>query len=143
MAVWTLAVGIAFALIQVQYDRWSSAYVRNDVDVLLDILAPDYELTAFSGSKISRPKYEASLRHRKEAGVVDSSTYMTKIQRIALTVNEATIVSFEVITTPDASTKITTVHTHVYDDRWVILEGAWRLKTTKTLEEKTKFIRPS
>lgn len=126
--------------IEGQYRRWARAYVANDVEAVLLILAKDYTLTVASGKVVSRRDYETSLRQRK-AAKAKSPAYSTRIVKISVEGGRALVVSEEVsvsaVTDPLSHKAKQLVHTHVYDDTWIRAGATWRLLKTVTKEEKT------
>ena len=126
--------------IQSQYRRWAKAAVSNDVDTVLSILAPDYALHTYTGTTISRDKYEASLRKRK-AENKSASQYQTKINSVKVAGETAAVVSDEtsqaVSLDPVTNKKVKLIHIHRYLDTWVHLSGRWRLRNTVTTVEST------
>ena len=138
IAAFAISHILVSAAIQRQYDRWSQAYVQNDVAVLLDILSPDYVLTSFTGKELSYAPYAASLKLRQEAGIQSATSYKTHINKLSMGAERASVISVEVMRTPDPKSRKITFHTHTYEDRWVLQGKKWRLKSTRTIDEKTE-----
>src|SRR5207253_6102038 len=107
--------------LQARYDAWSKAYMANDVDTLLSILAPDYTLKTSSGTEIKRSEYEATLKLRKAANS-DTKQYSTKILKLKLTGQTAEVISREAMTARQKNEKTggmqNVVHEHDYTDTW-------------------------
>ncbi len=126
--------------IQAQYNRWSKAYMANDVETLLDILAPDYLLINIKKEETTREKYAAYLKLRAKS-VVDITKYKTDIRRLKRTDNIAEVTSIETMETPredpETHAKQTVLHRHEYLDEWVLGDSVWRLRKTTTIKEST------
>ncbi|HVT14246.1 MAG TPA: nuclear transport factor 2 family protein [Fimbriimonadaceae bacterium] len=126
--------------IQDRYDAWSKAYMANDVGTLLSILTPDYTLTTSDGTLIKRSEYEAMLRLRKSANS-DTKKYLTRILRIKVSGETAEVESRETMTgtVQDAATgkTLALIHEHDYSDTWTHASGAWLLRKTVTLKERS------
>ena len=127
--------------IQMQYDRWSKAALVNDVDTILEVLAPDYTLKTYTGQVILRKNYEVSLRKRKAANK-PATVYTTKMASCMVDNVTASVISDEtsVVETSDPITnkKVKLLHIHRYLDTWVKLGKTWRLRSTVTQVETTK-----
>ena len=126
--------------IQAQYDRWSIAYVANDVPTLLSILDPSFTLTNIDKDTMSYKTYSAYLGLRK--GIPKESTkYKTEVRQIKMVGKEALVNATEFMSTEKKSFKTgkmqIAIHTHEYLDTWVFVKPAWRLKKTVTLKEST------
>jgi hypothetical protein len=124
-----------------QYDAWSAAYMKNDVDQLLSILSPDYTLKTATGSVITHSEYEVMLNMRKKRNT-DTSVYSTEILRLTLHDDVAALLSRETSVTRqknDKTGKMETVnHQHDYIDVWAFTGGKWLLKSTVTQRERTQ-----
>jgi ketosteroid isomerase-like protein len=125
--------------IQAQYDRWSRAYMANDVDALLDILSPDYTLTSADKDVMSYATYKAYLQLKKK-GPKETTRYSTRIVKLTLQKGDAKVDSIETMLTwkPDPSGHvIESTHRHEYLDVWRRAGSSWRLRSTMTLREST------
>ena len=126
-----------------QYKRWGRAALVNDVDTILDILAPDYVLHTYTGTAIPRKNYEASLRKRKAANK-PATVYETSMFAITVTGDTALVTSDETSNNlsvdPITNKKVKLVHIHRYLDTWIRIRGAWRLQKTITTVESTKVV---
>jgi len=129
--------------IERQYKRWAKATVANDVDTILNVLAPDYTLKTFTGTVVPRKAYEASLRKRKAANQ-PAAAYQTQIVTVTVEGQTAKVISDETSTTlsedPVTNKKLKLLHTHRYLDTWTKIGKAWRLKSTITQQESTKAL---
>ncbi len=130
--------------IQHQYDRWSKAYMTQDVNVLLEILSPDYSLTTGDKDELSYKTYAAYLK-LKAKGPKDITHYKTIIKSFNLSSSTADVVAIETMTTELADRTNAkgqlSVHQHEYLDRWQSFDHTWRLLKTTTLHESTKIER--
>jgi len=131
----------AWKAIQAQYYRWSKAYMTNDIDTLLDILAPEYTLTNVNKDVMTYPTYKAYLRLRKN-GPKDTTRYSTEIRKLTVKGSNADVDSIETMLTvrPDKSGQVLeSTHRHEYQDRWRFyeFENKWRLVSTVTVKETT------
>ena len=128
--------------IQAQYDAWSKAYMANDVDKLLAILAPDYSLKTADGTEIKRPEYEATLKLRKAANA-DNKKCSTKILKLDISPDTAQVLSRESMISKARNAKSgreeTVIHEHDYADIWIRSGDSWLLKRTVTLKEHTRL----
>ena len=126
--------------IQRQYARWAKAAISNDVDTILSILAPDYELHTYTGTVIKRTDYEASLRKRKAANK-PATAYKTRIASVKVEGGTACVVSDEaseaVSVDPVTGKRVKLIHIHRYLDTWIRSGPVWRLRTTVTTVEST------
>jgi hypothetical protein len=126
--------------IQVQYDRWSKAYMAHDVDSLLAILSPGYTLKTAKGATMSHDEYQTSLLVRKQKHD-DTTQYSTEIQRITMHGDVAAIYARETTTNPKLNPQTGKTepisYQHDYIDVWEYRAGEWRLKSTVTLKEQT------
>jgi len=124
-----------------QYKRWGRAALVNDVDTILAILAPDYTLHTYAGTVIPRKNYEASLKKRK-AENKPATVYETSMAGITVNKDVAQVISDEtsnnITLDPITNKKMKLIHIHRYQDRWVKIQGVWRLQTTITTVETTK-----
>lgn len=132
--------------IQAQYDAWSGAYMRNDVDVLLAILAPGYTLKASNGNVITYSEYEVILNQRKKKGT-DTTQYSTEILRLTLHADVAALLSRETTVmkrkNPDTGKVENVQMQHDYVDIWTFMNGKWLLRSTATQRENTQIKPPS
>ena len=62
--------------LQARYDAWSKAYMANDVDTLLSILAPDYTLKTSSGTEIKRSEYEATRQGLFTSNIAEAGAFL-------------------------------------------------------------------
>lgn len=128
--------------IEKQYQRWSKAALANDVETILDVLAPDYTLKTYTGQVILRKDYEVSLRKRKAANK-PATVYETKIASLSVEKDVASVISDETSVAdsvdPITNKKVKLVHIHRYLDTWVKLGKVWRLRSTVTQVEETKI----
>jgi hypothetical protein len=120
--------------IQAQYDRWSKAYMANDVDTLLGILSPDYTLTNSNKEVMTYATYKAYIKLRAK-GPKEATQYRTRILSLSVHGDVADADSVESMTTGR------TVHRHEYHDTWSLRGGVWRLSKTVTVKESTTTIR--
>ncbi len=113
--------------IQAQYDRFAKAYVANDVEAMLKILAPEYTLKNAEGEVKTRREYERTLRGRAARG---RTTQLYKVRIVSLEVrgDRAEVRSHEVSSGKDGKE-----HVHVYQDTWRRVKGVWRLAATRSL----------
>ena len=135
--------------IQARYDAWSKAYMANDVETLLGMLAPEYTLTTVDGTLIKRSEYEAKLRLRKAANA-DTTKYATKILSLKMLGPMpggrpevggridagAEVIARESMTSMVDGKKV--VHEHDYRDTWNHIGNSWLLAGTVTLKERTR-----
>jgi hypothetical protein len=123
-----------------QYQTWAHAAVKNDVDRILGILAPEYTLTTFAGKVIPYDKYKKSLFARKASGK-PSTAYTTRICDLSVAKRVATVrseeISISVARDPILQKDVKIVHTHQYIDKWRHTGRAWRLCSTVTTLERT------
>jgi len=124
------------AEIQRQYDRWSKAYIANDVPVLLSILTPDYRLTTVDKTVVDHAEYEAKIRLRSEMRA-DPTSYSTQIISLAVKDGEADVRAVETMESHLEKPRRTVFHRHHYLDHWVHPRKAWLLKSTVTVGEST------
>jgi len=128
----------ARAAIQTQYNRWSKAYMANDVPTLLDVLTPDYTLKTAKGALITHSEYAVMLDIRKKKHS-DTKRYSTEISRMTLKGKVAAIYSREtttnVETDPKSGRQVPLSYQHDYIDVWVLASGKWRLRSTVTQKE--------
>lgn len=126
-----------------QYKRWSRAAVVNDVETILDVLAPDYTLHTYTGTVIPRKAYEASLRKRRDSKQ-PTTAYQTQIASVTVLGKAAKVISDEtsakVTVDPVTLKKLKMIHIHRYLDTWVKTGRSWRLQTTVTQVESTKVV---
>ncbi|AIE85376.1 nuclear transport factor 2 family protein [Fimbriimonas ginsengisoli] len=126
-----------------QYKKWAKAAVQNDVDTILDILAPDYTLHTYTGKVIARKDYEASLRKRKESKQ-PTTAYETKIASVSVQGDTAKVISDETSAKatidPITGKNLKMIHIHRYLDTWIRQAGKWRLQSTVTQVETTKVV---
>jgi len=129
--------------IERQYKRWAKAALVNDVETILDVLAPDYTLHTYTGTVVPRKAYEVTLRKRK-ASKAAATVYQTKIASVAVAGKTAKVISDETSDTfavdPISKKKQKLIHVHRYLDTWVKLGGVWHLQTTITQVESTKVV---
>jgi len=129
--------------IQAQYDRWSKAYMAQDVDTLVGILAPDYSLTSSDGKVSTHDGYVAYLRLKKRTGYKDPFTTQTTIVGLQMSGAQAKVDAQEIMTSqvtdPTTQKPETCIHSHYYLDIWQRFGSVWRLKSTKTLRESTTY----
>ncbi|HWA84495.1 MAG TPA: nuclear transport factor 2 family protein, partial [Fimbriimonadaceae bacterium] len=132
--------------IQAQYNVWSAAYMKNDVDTLLSILTPDYSIKASNGNLITHSEYEVILNQRKKKGY-DATHYSTAILRVTLHGDIAAVWSRETSTihgkSPQTGKIADTQYQHDYVDVWDFVNGKWLLKSTATLHETAQIKPPS
>jgi hypothetical protein len=123
-----------------QYQTWAHAAVKNDVDRILGILAPEYTLTTFAGKVIPYANYKKRLLARKASGK-PSTAYTTRICDLSVASRFATVRSEEISISeardPILQKDVKIVHTHQYIDKWRHTGQAWRLVSTVTTLEKT------
>ncbi len=123
-----------------QYQAWAHAAVKNDVDCILGILAPEYTLTTFAGKVIPYANYKKSLLARKASGK-PSTAYTTRICDLSVASRSATVrseeISISVARDPILQKDVKIVHTHQYIDKWRNTGRVWRLVSTVTTLEKT------
>ncbi len=139
-------VSVAFASVKSdidkQYHRWAKATLNNDVDTILSVLAADYTLKTYTGTVITREKYEASLRKRK-ASKEKAAAYETKIASVEVAGSRAKVISDETSSKltidPVTNKKLNMIHIHRYLDTWVRSGKTWRLQSTVTQVESTKM----
>lgn len=128
--------------IQAQYNAWSAAYMKNEVETLLGMLSPEYTLTTADNRVIERPEYEATLNLRRRANS-DTSSYSTQILKLTLDRDAVQVISRETSVSHVKNEKsgvVETVnHMHDYLDRWIYLEGKWLLSSTVTQRELTQI----
>jgi len=122
--------------LQVQYDRWTKAYMAFDVETLDDILAPDYVLVNVVKEETSRDKYMAYLKLRKELHQ-DTMKYSSKIKKVEQQSDDAAVV-IDVETQELLVDGKRVLHRHEYRDSWARLDGKWKLRRTETLKESTQ-----
>lgn len=120
--------------IQAQYDRWSKAYMANDINTLLDILAPDYILININNDVMNYGTYKAYLKLRK-GGPKDVTRYSTQIQKLKVSGGYAETDSIESMVTTAGGHRV--VHRHEYLDKWRLAGTIWRLAGTVTIKEST------
>ncbi len=116
------------AEIQAQYDRYAEAYVENDVEAMLAILADDFILTDGQGVRHTRKEYEAELKERRESGQ-KASSYRVEIDSVVREGDAASVITREISTSISEPTAV-----HQYRDVWVQVDGVWKLKSTTTVE---------
>ncbi len=119
--------------IQSQYDAWTTAYVNNDVDILLGILAPDYVLKTAKGDVIHFAEYKVGL-DMKRGKKPDTKSYKQKILNVTLQGGVAAVWSRETTTVRDRGPEPVTFE-HDYIDTWVWKSGKWLLQNTATQKE--------
>lgn len=128
--------------IKVQYDAWSAAYMKNDVDKLLSILDPGYTLKAANGQVITHSEYAVMLNLRKKKGP-DTTRHSTQILRLTLHDGVAAIFARETTTSkrfnPNTKKEQTVDSQHDYVDAWVYSHGKWLLRSTVTQRETTQI----
>ena len=126
-----------------QYKRWATAAVKNDVETILAIMAPDYTLKTYTGMVIDHKKYEASLRKRRETNQ-PTDAYQTEIAQISVKGTTASVISNEtsskLTTDPITNKRVNMIHVHRYEDTWIKSGKTWKLKSTVTQQESTKVI---
>jgi ketosteroid isomerase-like protein len=113
--------------IKLQYDRFAKAYVANDVETMLSVLAPDYRLIDASGRTVPRKEYEKTLRARRRKGT-RTPTYEVTIRSFRQSGDRAEVTSEEV--SLDAKGKR---HVHRYNDSWRQSRGVWLLARSRSL----------
>jgi len=128
--------------IQARYDAWSKAYMANDVETLLSILAPDYVLKMSNGNTLSHDEYKVVLEQRKAKGQ-DTTKYATQIIRVNLHGTTAAIWSRETMTQkgkdPNTGKPEDIQYQHDYIDIWTFANGRWLLEGTTTQKEQSKI----
>ena len=124
--------------ISTQYLRWSKAYVKNDVPVLLDILSSDFKLKTETGKVLSRKQYEAIL-HKRKSKTPEQLKYSIVIEKLSVKGRVATVYSKETQSETDESVNPETVshdtHVHIYLDRWIRVGKEWKMQYSETLKE--------
>ena len=124
--------------IQTQYDRWCTAYIKNDVPTLLSLLSPDFTLQTGSGKTLTRQQYEAILNKRKPK-TPEQMRYTLVIERFRVRGSIATLYTRETQSETDATAQTQTTtpekHIHEYLDRWVKNGASWQLQFSQTLKE--------
>ena len=128
--------------IQKQYDRWSIAYMANDIETMLDILAPTYTLTTSERDTMDYKTYVAYLKLRK-AGPKDTTNHQTLIKKVVFKDQVAEVDAVESMKTAQAELHtgriLLSIHKHEYLDRWKQTNKGWRLLSTVTILESTKI----
>lgn len=122
--------------IQRQYDRWSVAYMSNDLDTLLDILSPDYTLTTYDRDTMKYGAYVSYLKLRK-SNPRDLTQYGTRIKKLATKGPIVEVDAIETMTSTLAEGRGLSIHRHEYLDRWKHSDKGWRLQSTTTVLEST------
>ncbi len=124
--------------IQIQYNRWSKAYMKHDLAILFSILTPDYKIRTAKGLVISRKEYDLMLQVRKKKHS-DTTVYRTEILRITLKHGVAAVWSRETTTDPGLNQNTgksqAVTYQHDYIDLWVYAKNQWLLKNTATQKE--------
>jgi hypothetical protein len=115
------------AEVQQQYDRYAKAYVQNDVETMLSILAPEYKLVKEDGKVVDRAEYKKTLLLRRERNE-RTSAYTVSFRVISFRQGVLTVESREVQKGSDGAN-----HAHVYRDRWRKMNGVWKLLSTRSL----------
>jgi hypothetical protein len=137
------SVAEARQAIQLQYDRWSKAYMANDAESLVAILAPGYTLKNFLKETTSYETYCAYLRAKAKSGVATPYKTDTRIRKLSLKGEVADVIAIETmlqdVVDPKTQRPAISVHRHEYRDVWRKMEGAWRLSSTTTLKESTQI----
>jgi len=127
--------------IERQYKRWAKAALVNDVETILDVLAPDYTLHTYTGSVIVRKDYEATLRKRR-AAKKPATAYVTQVESVEVNGSNAKVISDETSCNdsvdPITNKKLKLIHLHRYQDTWIKTNKTWRLQTTITQVESTR-----
>lgn len=113
--------------IQAQYDRYSEAYVKNDVDTLLSILTDDFVLTDGEGVIHSRADYRKELEERKEQGI-KAASYKVQIENVVREGDAASVITREYSSSITEESVV-----HQYRDVWVLQDGEWKLKSSTTI----------
>lgn len=131
--------------LQKQYDRFAKAYVQNDVETLLSILAPDYTLKDSKGKTTTFAQYKDILKKRK-ADNKKTSAYKTILTDVKVKGETALATTMEKNDTteddPNTGELRKVVHIHQYKDTWIRLKGGWRLKRTESAGERTEPAKP-
>ena len=124
--------------IALQYQRWSKAYVKNDLSVLLGMLSPDFTLKTETGKVLSRQKYEAIL-HKRKPKTPQQLKYTLVIEKFSVKGTVATVFSKETQEETDENVNPETLpsetHVHIYLDRWVKIGKIWKMQYSETLKE--------
>ncbi len=124
--------------IALQYERWSKAYVTNDLSVLLGMLASDFTLKTETGKVLSRQKYEAIL-HKRKSKTPQQLKYILVIEKFSVKGTVATVFSKETQEETDENVNPETLpsetHVHLYLDRWVKIGKIWKMQYSETLKE--------
>lgn len=110
--------------IQAKYDRFASAYVKNDVDAMLSVLSRSYKITSESGSVKSYAQYRKQLVERRRAGRT-AKAYRVEIATFEGQGNALNVLTREVTQETDG-----TESAHYYRDRWRKEKGGWKLVAT-------------
>jgi len=121
------AMSQTWAAIAKQYDRFATAYLANDVNVMLSILSPTYTLEDEAGTKTDYRAYRTQLERRRDQGVV-SSAYTVHILSLERKGDTAILGTKEVTKGIGGAE-----HVHRYRDIWKLEKGVWRLASTTTL----------
>ncbi len=108
--------------------------MANDVDTLLDILAPNYTLTNVNKEVMTLAVYRAYLNLRKKAPR-DTTQYKTQIKKLSLHSQLADVDSIETMVTKN-KTQVS-IHKHEYLDKWVHTNKVWKLSSSMTIKETT------
>lgn len=132
MAVLALGQGCglpARPAIQQQYDVFARAYTRNDVGAMLATLTEDFELVSETGAVITLDAYRRILERRRTDGRrVDG--YSVRIVKFHAESDRARVESEETSVTGEAKS------VHRYADLWRKDGWGWRLRRSRTLEER-------
>jgi hypothetical protein len=123
--------------IQAQYNRWSKAYMANDVDTLLDVLLPEYTLTGVDKNVMTYATYRAYLDLKRKTPKT-TTRYSTSIHGLTVHGNDADVDSIESMVTEKrikSGPLLVSTHLHEYIDKWRFSGKTWRLASTVTIKE--------
>lgn len=109
-----------------QYRTWDSAFVRQDVYVLGNVLSTGFRIVSSSGNVTTRDSYLVTFKDDQPP-----KKYKTALHLITHRSNKA-----EAWTKESVVTQTGDVRYHWYVDTWIFEQGEWRLLTSKTLREK-------
>ncbi len=123
------------ACIQHQYDRFAAAYIKNDVETMIDILTTDYRLQPSSKKTLNLAQYRSILEARRDRNDhVDRYTVL--IRNFHKTHSGADVESEETAVINDRQGQPLSTQIHRYADSWVKRGEAWKLRLSRTIEER-------